>query len=87
MNSTLGSIFVATLVVLLQIYQKTLSPLLRLLWGNVCRFEPSCSRYAIACLRMHGAPRGALLSLARLCKCHPFHPGGHDPPPGLPVRP
>jgi putative membrane protein insertion efficiency factor len=64
-------------VLLIRVYQRTLSPLL----GNVCRFEPSCSRYAIACLEGHGALRGSLLSIGRLCKCHPFHPGGFDPPP------
>lgn len=58
-------------------YQLTLSRLL----GNVCRFEPSCSRYAVACLETHGAFRGSLLSAVRLCKCHPFHPGGVDLPP------
>ena len=65
------------LIALIRVYQRLLSPLL----GNVCRFEPSCSRYAVACLQAHGAGRGALLSVARLCKCHPFHPGGYDPPP------
>jgi hypothetical protein len=65
------------LIALIRVYQRTLSPLL----GNVCRFEPSCSRYAAECLRLHGAARGSLLSFLRLCKCHPFHPGGYDPPP------
>jgi putative membrane protein insertion efficiency factor len=65
------------LVALIRLYQRTLSPLL----GNVCRFEPSCSRYAVACLEGHGLGRGSLLSIARVCKCHPFHPGGFDPPP------
>ncbi|HEX8794338.1 MAG TPA: membrane protein insertion efficiency factor YidD [Polyangiaceae bacterium] len=65
------------LIALVRLYRRTLSPFL----GNVCRFEPSCSRYAIACLEGHGALRGSLLSIARLCKCHPFHPGGYDPPP------
>jgi putative membrane protein insertion efficiency factor len=65
------------LVALIRLYQRWLSPLL----GNVCRFEPSCSRYAVACLEGHGAARGSLLSIVRLCKCHPFHPGGFDPPP------
>ena len=67
------------LIAIIRLYQRTLSPLL----GNVCRFEPSCSRYAVACLETHGAARGSLLSIARLCKCHPFHPGGYDPPPRL----
>ena len=69
---------IATLLIaVIRLYQRLLSPLL----GNVCRFEPSCSRYAVACLRDHGALRGGLLSVVRVCKCHPFHPGGYDPPP------
>ena len=69
------------LIWLVRLYQRTLSPLL----GNVCRFEPSCSRYAIACLETHGALRGTLLSLLRVSKCHPLHPGGFDPPPPPPA--
>jgi len=65
------------LIALVTLYQRTISRVLR----PACRFEPTCSRYAIACLEMHGAARGGLLSLARVCKCHPFHPGGFDPPP------
>jgi putative membrane protein insertion efficiency factor len=65
------------LVALIALYQRTLSRLL----GPTCRFEPSCSRYAAACIEDHGALRGGLLSIVRLCKCHPFHPGGYDPPP------
>ena len=65
------------LIFLIRVYQRTLSPLL----GNVCRFEPSCSRYAVACLENHGALKGSLLSVVRVCKCHPFHPGGLDLPP------
>jgi len=65
------------LIFLIRVYQRTLSPLL----GNVCRFEPSCSRYAAACLENHGALKGSLLSFVRVCKCHPFHPGGLDLPP------
>ncbi len=69
------------LVAFVRLYQRAASPLLRLAFGNVCRFEPSCSHYAVACLQGHGALRGSLLSIVRLCKCHPFHPGGYDPPP------
>lgn len=65
------------LLAAIRIYQLTLSRLI----GPVCRFEPSCSRYAAACVETHGAWRGSLLSARRLCKCHPFHPGGYDPPP------
>jgi len=72
-----GQVVAKVLIFLIRIYQRTLSRLL----GNVCRFEPSCSRYAVACLENHGALRGSLLSVVRLCKCHPFHPGGIDLPP------
>jgi len=71
------------LVALVRFYQLTLSRL----FGPVCRFEPSCSRYAVACLETHGALKGSALSLIRLCKCHPFHPGGYDPPPPRPMGP
>lgn len=73
--------FVRAVLLLIRVYQLTLSRVL----GPACRFEPSCSRYAVACLQTHGALRGGLLSVRRLCKCHPFHAGGYDPPP--PARP
>lgn len=65
------------LILLIRIYQRILSPLL----GPVCRFEPSCSRYAVKCLEYHGAVRGSWLTVRRIARCHPFHPGGFDPPP------
>jgi len=68
------------LIFLIRIYQLTLSKLL----GPVCRFHPSCSRYAAECLHLHGAARGSWLAVRRLSRCHPFNPGGYDPPP-LPV--
>lgn len=65
--------------VLVYAYRVTLSPLL----GPSCRFEPSCSAYALEALERHGARRGAWLSLRRVLRCHPFHPAGFDPvPPG-----
>jgi putative membrane protein insertion efficiency factor len=67
----------ALLLGLIRFYQLAISPWL----GRGCRFEPSCSRYAAACIAGHGAAHGSLLSVKRLCKCHPFHPGGYDPPP------
>ncbi|UQA59211.1 membrane protein insertion efficiency factor YidD [Polyangium aurulentum] len=69
------------LLALIRVYQLTLSKLFYAIFGPVCRFEPSCSRYAAACIAGQGALRGSLLSVKRLCKCHPFHPGGYDPPP------
>ena len=64
------------LVGAVRIYQWTISPLL----GPRCRFEPSCSAYFILSVEKHGAIRGALRGLARIARCHPFHPGGYDPP-------
>ncbi len=69
------------LITLIRLYQATLSKVILALAGPVCRFQPSCSRYAIACIEGHGPLRGSLLSIKRLCRCHPLHPGGHDPPP------
>lgn len=57
-------------------YQLFLSPL----FGGHCRFYPSCSNYFIQAVHKHGAMRGTLKGLARICRCHPFHPGGYDPP-------
>jgi hypothetical protein len=58
-------------------YQLLLRPAL----PNVCRFEPSCSAYARQALAAHGLGRGLGLALWRVLRCHPFHPGGYDPPP------
>ncbi|NEX63596.1 membrane protein insertion efficiency factor YidD [Noviherbaspirillum galbum] len=62
---------------LLKAYQYSISPFL----GANCRFYPSCSRYAMDAVNEHGAARGSLLAAKRLCKCHPWHPGGIDPVP------
>lgn len=66
-----------TLVVLVQGYRLLLKPWL----GNACRFEPTCSAYALEALRQHGAIAGSALSGARLLRCHPWCQGGHDPVP------
>jgi putative membrane protein insertion efficiency factor len=65
------------LLILLRGYQLGISPLL----GQNCRFYPSCSEYASQAIREHGALKGSALGAARLCKCHPWHPGGPDPVP------
>jgi putative membrane protein insertion efficiency factor len=58
-------------------YQLLISPVL----PPSCRFYPSCSEYARQAVSKHGAGKGSWLSLRRLLRCHPFHPGGHDPVP------
>ena len=65
------------LLYLIKGYQLFLSPVL----GTCCRFYPSCSRYAEEALQTHGVIRGSWLSLKRVAKCGPFHPGGYDPVP------
>jgi uncharacterized protein len=67
----------AFLLGLIEIYRCTLAYLL----GGQCRFYPSCSRFGLDAIRMHGAGRGSWLTLKRLGRCHPFHPGGYDPVP------
>jgi putative membrane protein insertion efficiency factor len=62
---------------LIRAYQLCISPWL----GANCRFYPSCSQYALEAVREHGSLRGSWLGLRRLLRCHPFHPGGHDPVP------
>jgi putative membrane protein insertion efficiency factor len=70
------------LLALIRLYQGTLSPIL----GRSCRFEPTCSHYTAACIENHGALRGSWLGIARIARCHPFHPGGYDPPPPAKAR-
>lgn len=66
----------ALILGLIRLYQRTISPLL----GDVCRFEPSCSNYMIGAIRKYGVARGVWRGLKRLGRCHPWHPGGFDPP-------
>ena len=65
---------------LIRLYQLTVSPLLFSL-GQRCRFEPSCSQYALEALEKHGAYHGGALAAKRLCKCHPWGGSGFDPVP------
>ncbi|MBY6310327.1 membrane protein insertion efficiency factor YidD [Alcaligenes faecalis] len=70
---------VSVLVLLVRGYQLFISPLL----GPRCRFYPTCSQYAIQALRTHGPFKGTWLAARRIVRCHPWHPGGHDPVPAL----
>ena len=63
------------MIIVIRGYQLLLSPLL----GPSCRFYPSCSQYAIEAIEKYGFWRGSWMTIKRLGKCHPFHPGGYDP--------
>ncbi|MBS3818252.1 membrane protein insertion efficiency factor YidD [bacterium] len=64
-------------LLLIKAYQVILSPFL----GNRCRFYPSCSEYMLHAVEKYPWPKGILLGIKRLLKCHPFHSGGVDPVP------
>ena len=66
------------LIILLRGYRAVISPL----YGQVCRYHPSCSAYALGAVEEHGALRGSWLAVRRLARCHPWAAGGYDPVPG-----
>jgi len=70
------------LLALVRGYRFALSPWL----GSACRFEPTCSAYAIGALEAHGAAAGVALTLGRIARCHPWCAGGPDPVPAAPPR-
>jgi hypothetical protein len=73
MSAAIGRVLRA----LIRAYQLMISPLI----GPICRFEPSCSHYAIEAIELHGPARGFWLLIRRLLRCHPFHRSGWDPVP------
>jgi len=69
------------LIGLLKGYRSVISPL----YGNVCKYYPSCSAYALEAVTVHGAVKGTWLAARRLGSCHPWAEGGYDPVPGTPA--
>jgi putative membrane protein insertion efficiency factor len=69
-------------VLLLRAYRAVVSPL----YGDTCRFYPSCSAYALVAVERHGVVRGGCLAVWRLLRCNPWNPGGVDPVPPLEVH-
>ncbi len=71
------------LIGLLRVYRAVISPL----YGEVCRYYPSCSAYSLEAIQVHGSIKGTWLTLRRLARCHPWAPGGVDKvPPAAPRR-
>jgi hypothetical protein len=75
-----GQVLSLLLIGLVRLYQCTLSPAITALFGPVCRFYPSCSQYFILAVQKHGPVRGAIKGVGRVCRCHPWSPGGVDWP-------
>ncbi|MDV7246047.1 MULTISPECIES: membrane protein insertion efficiency factor YidD [Rhodococcus] len=78
--ATIRALPARILIFLIELYRTYVSPL-RL---PTCRFTPTCSEYAVESLRTHGVLKGLVLTVVRLAKCAPWHPGGWDPVPGGP---
>jgi hypothetical protein len=64
-------------VFIILLYKRIISPLL----PSACRFYPTCSQYAVEALKKYGFVKGIYLAIKRVCRCHPFNKGGHDPVP------
>ena len=75
--SVVSRFFAQLLSLPIHLYRWVLSPLL----PRACRFYPSCSQYALKALEVHGPLGGSVLTVRRLCRCHPFNDGGVDPVP------
>jgi putative membrane protein insertion efficiency factor len=84
-----SSLVIHVLVFAIRVYRWTISPALTFLFGPTdgCRFTPSCSQYALEAIHTHGAIAGGWLAAKRICRCHPWGEGGHDPVPECGARP
>ena len=81
-SAFLGTLVKGLLIALLTAYRYLVSPVLHMLApGSGCRFQPTCSEYAIGAVRRHGPVRGVWLAAKRLAKCHPWGSHGYDPVP------
>lgn len=65
------------LIACIRFYRNYISPMT----PPTCRFQPTCSQYGLEAIETHGALKGSYLTIVRILKCHPFHPGGFDPVP------
>ncbi|OYO14162.1 membrane protein insertion efficiency factor YidD [Enemella evansiae] len=69
------------LIGFIKAWRAVISPL----YGNVCRYWPSCSAYGLEAVQVHGALRGSWLTVRRIGRCNPWSAGGYDPVPGTPA--
>lgn len=67
------------LIAFLNVYKKFISPTLTRVFGNACRFTPTCGEYTIEALEKYGTVKGLSLGAKRIAKCHPFGGSGYDP--------
>ncbi len=73
----MGALAKRILLAAIRFYRRNISPM----FPPCCRFQPTCSAYALEAIEKYGALKGGLLAIKRILKCHPFHPGGYDPVP------
>lgn len=75
------------LILIIKFYRLAISPVISFICGpgSGCRYEPTCSVYAIEAIRAHGAARGSVLAIRRLLRCHPWGGCGYDPVPQKPI--
>ena len=71
------------LILAIRVYRLFISPAQLFLFGpsGGCRYQPSCSEFAVEAIQTHGAWRGSVLTAGRICRCHPWGGCGHDPVP------
>lgn len=82
MSAFISAMMRSLLSALVTGYRLFISPVL----PPSCRFYPSCSEYAMQALEQHGPTKGALLTVRRVCRCHPWNPGGVDEVPSAPPK-
>jgi putative membrane protein insertion efficiency factor len=72
--AAINKLITTLFIMIIQVYRFAISGF----FGNCCRFEPSCSTYAIQAIKSHGCLKGCWLAFRRLLRCHPWHAGGMD---------
>ncbi|MDE5880234.1 MAG: membrane protein insertion efficiency factor YidD [Muribaculaceae bacterium] len=73
----MGSLMTRLLILPIRFYQGAISPH----FPAVCRYQPTCSQYAVEAIRKYGALKGSSLAVRRICRCHPWGGSGYDPVP------